>query len=398
MTPRPAAPRPLDHRAGFSLVELLVTLIVMTMIMGTTVVFFQSQNRAFINGSQKVDLLQNARYSVTEVERILRTMGAGVTGQQPMLVYGGNDVVAFNTDYVENDTTNYRWAVNFNPSVSTADAEAWDATQASAIPNSSPSYTYPSVTYSQANGAVSLAETKIFWFAPDSATARTDDYILWERTNGSAGEVVARNVLAYPGRPFLEYFLARRLSSGADTMLIASGSLVPLKRQWPQVGDTPADTAMKVRPDSVRAIRINIQITNGDTGTAQRTRLFSQLIEVPNNGLPTPTVCGRAPFTPLNFAATQDTIPGDGIIYLSWNRSPDDHGGEYDVRQYILYQRDDTATVWRDPLIMVKADTTTAYSIPIAGLATGAAYDFAIAAQDCTPSTSTLVQVTQTAP
>jgi len=191
----------------------------------------------------------------------------------------------------------------------------------------------------------------------------------------------------------------------ADTRRLADEGL-PTPRYRPRAASTAHEEAVPFKVwlavlganlGAFMAV-LNIQITNGDTGTAQRTRLFSQLIEVPNNGLPTPTVCGRAPFTPLNFAATQDTIPGDGIIYLSWNRSPDDHGGEYDVRQYILYQRDDTATVWRDPLIMVKADTTTAYSIPIAGLATGAAYDFAIAAQDCTPSTSTLVQVTQTAP
>jgi hypothetical protein len=48
--------------------------------------------------------------------------------------------------------------------------------------------------------------------------------------------------------------------------------------------------------------------------------------------------------------------------------------------------------------MMVKADTTTVYSIPIAGLVPGDAYDFALAAQDCTPSTSTLVAVTQAAP
>jgi type II secretory pathway pseudopilin PulG len=388
----------LRSRAGFSLVELLVTLIVMTMITGTTVLFFQNQNRSFLRGSDNMDLLQNARFTVSQVERILRTLGAGVTGQQPMLVYGGNDVVAFNTDYIETDTTNYRWAVNFNPSIPPANALAWTAGAATPIPNSSPSYTYPSVTYTQANGAQSLAETKMFWLALDSATTRVDDYILWERTNDSAAEAIARNLLVYPGRPFFEYFLARRLSTGADTMIVASGSLLPLIRQWPQAGDTPADTAMKVRPDSVRAIRINIRVTNGQTGSAERVRDFSQMIQVPNNGLPSPNVCGRSPFAPTAVAATPDTVPGSGLIFLGWQRSPDHGGGEFDVRQYVLFQRDDTATVWLDPLMMVKADTTTVYSIPIAGLVPGSAYDFAVAAQDCTPAESSLMAVTQTAP
>jgi prepilin-type N-terminal cleavage/methylation domain-containing protein len=390
-------PRP-GSRAGFSLVELLVTLVVLSMILAPAVLFFQSQNKSFIRSSEKMDLLQNARYSVTHVERILRTLGAGVTGQQPMLVYGGDEVVAFNTDYIETDTTDYRWAVNFNPSVSATDAEAWDAAAAGVVPASSPAYAYPSVTYTQANGARSLAETKMFWLAQDSTTGRSDDYALWERTNDGAAELIARNILAYPGRPFFQYFLARRLSSGADTVIIASGALLPLIRRWPQAGDTPTDTANKVRPDSVRSIRLNFRITNGHTGTAERTRDFSQVIQVPNNGLPSPNVCGRSPMSPLNFTATQDVTVGSGIIHLGWDRSPDHGNGEYDVRQYVLWQRPDTGTVWRDPLMMVKADTTTQYTIPIAGLVPGEGYDFAVAAQDCTPSTSTLVAVTQVAP
>jgi prepilin-type N-terminal cleavage/methylation domain-containing protein len=397
MSARPTLPRP-RRRAGFSLVELLVTLVVLTMIMGTTVTFFQHQNKSFLQGSEKMDLLQHARYAVTHVERILRTLGSGVTGQQPMLVYGGDDAVAFNSDFIETDTTDYRWAVNFNPTLPAVDAQAWDAAAAAVIPASSPPYTYPAVTYTQANGARSLAETKMFWLASDSTTARSDDYVLWERTNSGTAEVIARNILAYPGRPFFQYFLARRLSTGADTVIIASGGLLPLIRRWPQAGDTPTDTANKVRPDSVRSIRLNLRITNGLTGSAERTRDFSQLIQVPNNGLPSPNVCGRSPMAPLGVLATPDLTPGSGIVNLSWQRSPDHGSGEFDVRQYVLYQRDDTATTWRDPLMMILADTTTAYLITIGGLVSGEAYDFGVAAQDCTPSTSTIIASTQTAP
>lgn len=385
-----------DARAGFSLVELLVTLIVLSMIMGTTVLFFQSQNKAFIKGGEKMDLLQNARYSVSQVERILRTLGAGVTGQQPMMVYGANDVVAFNTDYTEVDTTNYRWAVNWNPSVAATDAEAWTVGNATVIPNST--YTYPAQTFLLGNGAPSPAETKIFWFAPDSSTSRTDDYILWERSNAGTQEYIAKNILAYPSRPFLEYFMARRLGTGLDTVVIASGSLLPLKRLVLQPSFTSTDTANAVRPDSVRAIRINLRITNGKTGSEERTRDFSQVMQVPNNGLPSPNVCGRSPMPPNSFNAVQDTVVGGGTIFLNWTRSPDHGNGEYDVRQYVLYQRDDTATVWKDPLMMIRADTTTAYSIRLGGLVPGQAFDFGIAAQDCTPSQSTILLVTQTAP
>lgn len=384
-----------DRRAGFSLVELLVTLVVMALIMGTTVMFFQNQSKAFAKGSEKLDQFQNARYGISQVERIVRTLGAGVTGQQPMLVYGNNDVVAFNTDYTENDTTGYRWAVNFNPSIGSTNAVAWNTANATVIPNST--YTYPTQNFTLGNGSVSPAETKIFYFVQDSSTARSDDYILYERTNNGSPEYIARNVLAYPSRPFFEYFFARRLSSGADTVLVASGSLLPLKRLVLQSSFTSSDTANALRPDSVRSVRINMRITNGKTGTDERTQDFSQIIQVPNNGLPSPNVCGRSPFTPASFSATPDPTPGSGVITLAWTRSPDHGGGEYDVRQYVLWQRDDTATVWRDPLMLVRADTTTAYSVPIGGLTAGATYKFGLAAQDCTPSESTILIVTSTA-
>ena len=38
--------------------------------------------------------------------------------------------------------------------------------------------------------------------------------------------------------------------------------------------------------------------TNGESGTAERFRDLSTTIEVPNNGIPLPTVCGRVPLEP----------------------------------------------------------------------------------------------------
>lgn len=385
----------LRSTAGFSLVELLITLVVLTLIMGTTVMFFQTQSRSFARGNESIDVLQNARFSVTHVERILRTLGSGVTGEQPMMVYGGNDVVAFNTDFVETDTTDFRWAVNWNPSLPGEDAMVWQIENATVVPNTS--YTYPPRTFTLGNGLPSPAETKIFWLAPDSSTTRTDDYVLWERTNSGEQEYIARNILAYPGRPFFQYFLDRR-TAGVPNLVIATGTDLPLRRRVLESTFSSADSSNAVRPDSIRAIRINLRITNGKTGADERVRDFSQLIQVPNNGLASPNVCGRSPFPPATFNAVPDTSVGSGVITLTWTRSADHGGGEYDVRQYVLYQRDDTATVWTDPLMMVRADTTTVYAVLLGGLAPGAAYDFGVAAQDCTPSQSSIVMVTQTAP
>lgn len=385
----------LGGTAGFSLVELLITLVVLTLVMGTTVMFFQTQSRSFARGNESLDILQNARFSVTHVERILRTLGAGVTGQQPMLVYGGNNVVAFNTDFTESDTTDFRWAVNWNPSIPAEDAMVWRLENASAIPTTS--YTYPPRTFLLGNGLPSPAETKIFWFAPDSTTARNDDYVLWERTNNGTQEYIARNILAYPGRPFFEYFLHRR-TVGVSDFIIASGTDLPLRRRALESTFSTADSSAAIRPDSVKAIRINLRVTNGKVGAEERTRDFSQLIQVPNNGLPSPVVCGRSPFAPTSVTAVPDPLAGSGIVRFRWNRSPDHGGGEQDIRQYIVYLRPDTATVWRDPLILIPADSTTLYEAPIGGLTSGSTYRFGVVAQDCTPSSSTVATTTAVAP
>ncbi len=385
----------LAKTAGFSLVELLITLVVLTLIMGTTVMFFQTQSRSFARGNESIDILQNARFSVTHVERILRTLGAGVTGQQPMLVYGGNDVVAFNTDFTESDTTDFRWAVNWNPSIPAEEAMVWRLEDASAIPNTS--YTYPPRTFVLGNSLPSPAETKIFWFAPDSTTTRNDDYVLWERTNNGSQEYIARNILAYPGRPFFEYFLHRR-TTGVSSLIISTGADLPLRRRALESTFNSADSSAAVRPDSVKAIRINLRITNGQSGTAERTRDFSQLIQLPNNGLPSPVVCGRSPLPPTSISAVPDALPGSGIVRFQWDRSPDHESGEHDIRQYIVYLRDDTATVWRDPLILIPADSTTSYEVPIGGLNSGSTYRFGVVAQDCTPSSSTVASTTAVAP
>lgn len=369
---------------GFTLTELLVTMVVLSFVMGTAVAFFRSQNQSFQRTSTDLEMLANQRFALGTVERTLRTLGSNVTGDQPMLVYGAADVVAFNADYVERDSAPVRWAVNFNPDAPVEEVTAWEASAAGLIPNQA-SYTYPSETYRLRDGQVSPAETIIFYLEADGATARADDYVLYERVNAAAPQVVARNILPYPGgRAFFEYLLR-----DGTTGLRTADDELPLIRRSLLGAASAADTAARLRPDSVRAIRFSFRVTNGESGAGERTRDVSTIVELPNNGLPQPTVCGRRPDPPATFAATPGAS-GSGDVTLDWTRSDDHGGGEQDVLQYLVYQRDDTATVWRDPLFTVRADTTTAYAVTISGLTPGNAYRFGLAAQDCTPQSSTI--------
>lgn len=387
MPPRITPPR---RTAGFTLSELLIALTMTLAIAGAAYSIFRSQSRSFTANSDRYDMVQNARGTLEGAERVIRTMGAGTPNNQPVLVYGANTVLAFNTDYIEQDTADMRWAAYYNPDVPAAEGVAWLQSAATVIPNSSPSYTYPTSTYLLGNGSPSPAETYILYFESDTSTSRSDDYILNQRVNNGTVEIIARNLLAHPnGKPFFEYLMQRQLSTG-DTMLVVPAALLPLNRRVLVSGITATDSANYVRPDSVRAVRMNFRLTNGRTGVDQRFRDITTTIEVPNNGIPLPTICGRAPLDPPSLSVV-DTVPGSGRLWFTWAASVDQGGGEQDVTQYILYRRLAASAVWSDPLVVVRSeDGRATYTAQISDNVPGTAYTFGIAAQDCTPAQSTI--------
>lgn len=379
-------------RAGFTLVELLIAMTMTVAVMGAAYSLFHSQSTAFTTNQQRYDMLQNARGSLEEVTRVIRTMGSGTPNSQPVLVYGDNSVLAFNSDYTEQDTVDTRWAAYFNAQTPTTEVVAWNSSAATVIPTTN--YSYPTTNFTLASGDQSPAETYIFYFSLDSSTTRTDDYILWRRVNAGTAQVVARNILAHPsGLPFFQYLQKRTLTTG-DTLITEPAGNLPLKRQLLSGALNATDTANFTRPDSVRAIRMNVRFTNGLSGTSERFRDVQTTIRVPNNGIPQPSVCGRAPVAPGTFTVSD---LGGGALTLSWARSTDQDAGEQDVLQYILYRKLNGATVWTDPLVVVKrVAAQTTYTQTITGNISGTAYTFGVSAQDCTPTESTITTLNVT--
>jgi prepilin-type N-terminal cleavage/methylation domain-containing protein len=381
-------------RRGFTLIELLIAMTMTVAVMGAGFALFRSQSTFFQSNSDRYDMMQNARGTLEEAERVIRTMGAGVPNSQPVLVYGDSSVLAFNADYIERDTVDTRWAAYFNPETPLAETISWDVSAAGLIPGTA--YTYPTDNYLLGSGAPSPAETYILYFALDSSTARTDDYILWQRINNGTPAIVARNILVHPsGLPFFQYLQARTLSTG-DTLITVPSANIPLERRVLTSGISSTDSANYVRPDSVRAVRINVRFTNGLTGSDEHFRDIQTTIQVPNNGIPQPTICGRAPIAPGALTSV-DTIPGSGRLWLTWTSSTDQDAGEHDVLQYILYRKLASSTTWSDPLTVVRTVSGQgSYTQEIAGNVPGTAYTFGVLAQDCTPSESTMTTINVT--
>jgi len=72
---------PARRKTGFTLIELMLALVVLSIVMGATISMLRSQVRAFRVGGERLELTQNMRYAVSTVDRVLRTTGAGVANQ-----------------------------------------------------------------------------------------------------------------------------------------------------------------------------------------------------------------------------------------------------------------------------------------------------------------------------
>ena len=389
-------------RTGFTLVEMMIALIVLSAVMGATLSVFRNQSGSFRTAGDRLELFQNMRYATTTIDRLLRTTGAGVASQQPMFIYGGNDVVAFNADHTSALQTGC--SVNVNPDAPAGSHEIMTLAQAYVLPNTA--FTYPAANYPTATGTSCDAETIVLYFRPDSTTPDdVTDFILIQRVNARPPEMVARNLLPYPGRPFLEYFVHPRTlpvppatrDSLVQANVAGSGVALPIRHLAAIHGsptDSVGDPSNSYLADSVKAVRINIRVSNGLAGANRRVRDFSTMTSMPNNGLVQVKTCGTSPLLTGLLTVTQPGGPGTPM-QLAWAASIDEAAGEGDVTQYNLYRRQ-LPNPALELLTTIPAGQPN-YVYPDNGVTATETYQWAVAAQDCTPAESPMLQATATA-
>ncbi len=370
---------------GMTLIEMLVALVVFSIVVAGALGFMRSQGRAFTLGNQRMSTLQNLRFALNLMAQDLRTLGAGVPDEQPMLAYAGPDAVAFNA----NHTTNLRndvFAVYYDPDAPTGAVSALTKALAITIPNTA--VTYPDTSY-VFSGVNSPAETIVFFFAPDTTTSRTDDYVLYRQVNRGAPELVSRNILRTLGRDFFEYFVLVTPASGEPVSQALPSAQLPLVHSVPIHG-SPADTGLAAKIDSVRAIRINLTGTNGLIGPDERQRSVSRLVRLPNAGLAVKRTCGDEPLLGTGLVASLGTGAGGvPVVNLTWAAAVDETGGEGDVVSYVIWRRLQSEPDWGDPYLNIPAGAAP-YLYQDAAVESGKSYLYALAAQDCTPLLSQL--------
>ncbi len=369
------------NERGVTLVELMIAMTVFLIVLGGVVKAIGSQSQGFRKGGDELGILQNLRYGVDQVEQDLRLAGANTVARQPTVDYAGASAFAFNADLVSNVVGDIS-AVYIDPNAPAGEVQAWSLATATAIPGSSPSFTYPKADY-----PTSAAETVMFWFTLDTATTRTDDYMLMRRVNARPGEVLMRSVLPPTTGNFFRYYYENAPTGVNATLDSIPTAWYPLAHTAAVHGSLP-DTGVLARIDLVRAVEMRYRVTNGRTGSDERIRDTDAMMVMPNAGVKKLSTCGDTPlFGNAVVAAWNATSPA-GIL-VTWNRSVDQDSGEGDVIRYVIWRRVGVAGVWGDPLKSLAASqNTVTYSDKDTQVTSGISYQYRVAAQDCTPALS----------
>jgi prepilin-type N-terminal cleavage/methylation domain-containing protein len=380
-----------QSRTGMTLIEMMVSLAVFSIVMAGAFSFLRSQGRGFTLGSERANTLQNMRYAANTLELDLRTMGGNVPDEQPFLIYAGADVIAFSADYTTN-LADDPFAVYVNTDVPASAVTALTTLRKIQIPNTT--FFYPDTNYMQ-GPFNSPAETIVFFFTPDSSTTRADDYVLFKKVNDLAPEAIARHMLRSGSEPFFKYFRLRAPVSAPVYVEEVPAAELPLVHSVPVHG-APNDTSGLARVDSVRGMEINLSSWNGREGDASREYALVRVIRFPNAGLATKRSCGDEPMLGIGITATP--TPAQEAIVLDWNQATDEVGGELDVVRYVIWRRENGVGDWGTPFLSIPAGQPT-YTYTDQQSVSGTSYQYALAAQDCTPSLSPLaVTATVAAP
>jgi prepilin-type N-terminal cleavage/methylation domain-containing protein len=374
-----------DER-GFTLIELIVAIMIYGIVLAAGIGFVSTQNTMFHRGLDRMTALQNERYALGSLETDIPTLGTDVPTQQPSLVYAGSDVLAFSADYASN-IPNDIFASYIDPGAPNGQVTAPDPSIT--IPNTA--FSWPDTLYTSTAGARSPAELLIFWFAPDSATTRTDDYVLYRQVNDGTPEPLARNILALSdSTPFFSYMRRVDFPSAPATLVSIPDDSLPIVHTS-ILHRVPADTAASARADSIRAVRVSFRSTNGLSGQNERIVAASRMIDMPNAGFSLMQTCGDEPIMGDTLgAALVDLGGGNYAARLTWNAAVDETSGEQDVARYVIYRQTlPIGTDWGDPFLSIPAGLPN-YQHDDQTVQSGQTYEYAIAAQDCTPMLSSL--------
>jgi prepilin-type N-terminal cleavage/methylation domain-containing protein len=366
-------PSKITVRAGFTLLEMLVSITLLAIVLGLTVPFFRVQVQAFGGISGRDDAHQNARYGVATIDRELRVAGVGVVDPQPLVVQAAPNAITFNVDLVSRDI-NDKGAAYYDPDIDPNAAASLRNGSKITLPLSG--IQYPDSNYLQNAGAVSEAETVSFWVAPDPDPAAGGTYALFRRVNNLPPTVVAKALVLPPNEPVFRYFKADTLGQ----LIEIPQNMLPIYHTA-AIHNSKADTAKSALTDSIRVVRVRLSGQYTDRKGIKNVRPVETGVRIMNAGLLHFHTCGDPPIfgQGVNVVATNNPAPR---VTVSWNASVDQSAGEKDVEQYSIYRRSVTSPSFSEPIASVPAGNPN-YQYIDTQVQSGDQWVYGVAAVDC---------------
>jgi type II secretory pathway pseudopilin PulG len=360
-------------RLGLTLVELLVTLTVSGIVMGSMVSYFVVQTKSSRLAEVRIEAVQRARFASELLRREVGLAGAGIPNAQPLVVYAGPDDFVFSSD-LASSTPGDRVAVYQLPGAAAAETEGADSGSV-ALPNAE---AYPKLWYGP-DGTPGPAETVRFSFV----SLGDGGFALIRSVNAQRADTLLRDLQRIDGRQFFSY-----------RVMDAEGRLRDLLATpiWhaAELHESAADTAGSALSDSIKLVEIAFKVTvQGRRPEESVERSFSMGVALKNAGLVRNAACGAPPTLGVTPTAQQTGIDPPAVT-ISWPPAVDETAGEMDVRQYTLYRRESSETVPR-PIASIPPGTIgPAYTYVDSDVETGKTYVYLLGATDCTPAQSGL--------
>jgi prepilin-type N-terminal cleavage/methylation domain-containing protein len=368
-------------RNGFTLIELLVSMVLMMVIVAIAVQTFRRSSTVLAKQAGSLEALANARFGLASMDRDLRVAGTGTTAGQPILVQAANTAITFNVDLISRQASDPS-AVYYDASADSAATSAMTTNTTITLPWSS--VTYPDSTYYQASGLIGGAETVSYYLSKDSTTSLSTEYILFRRVNNGTPRAIAQGLQYSPGDTVFQYFRV----TAADTLAPVPTTSLPLYHSAKAHGSA-ADTGSFALIDSIRSVRISLKAVYHDPRDGDVLRTLQTTVKLLNTGIDSRSSCGQTPVAVTPSATTSTAGATSPWVKLTWSPSTDDGGGENDVYRYLIFRRPLSATTFTQPLSAVPAGATS-YSFTDNAVAHGDTWVYGVAAQDCTPSTSSV--------
>ncbi len=359
-------------RRGFTLTEIMVSIVVLLLVFAMTLPLFRTQVRAMGSMAGRSDAQQNVRFAISTIERQIRVAGAGVADAQPLLVQADPFAVTFNADYATRDTAaegGAFGAVYYDPDLPVGSTMSMTPSQQVTLPLSS--VVWPTTSYYQGAGPLSAAETISFWVALDNSVGSNGRYALFRRVNAMPVDTLARGIVLDPLTPPFTY----ETIDGTGTVQTVPASSLPAFHV--AVHGSPADTGSSALTDQIRFLEIHLIGTFIERNGTQTQRVADASIRLLNAGLLNHATCGDPPI----FGQTVTAVASAGRVTLTWQPAADEYGGEKDVVRYVIYRRL-PAGAFADPLASIPSGSAS-YSFADTQVSSGNSWIYGVTAEDC---------------